>query len=195
MNIKVKKLNVNDIQSNSVVVIHGKRDTGKTILMKDLLNKKQDIINGVILSAENHENVDNLLNDFTEIQTTNDKSYLVLDDIYLNNKEDNEKQNKINELITNNRSYVILTYQYPYQYVLNKYSKIDWVFLFKENNVNGKKRLYDFYGTKIFPNFDVFSDIMNNCTSNHECLVIHLSSQSDNMEDKIFFYKANSNHQ
>ena len=41
MEIQLKKFDTNKITSDKVVVLIGKRNTGKSIIVKDLLNKHQ----------------------------------------------------------------------------------------------------------------------------------------------------------
>jgi hypothetical protein len=42
----------------------------------------------------------------------------------------------------------------------------------------------------MFPSFDMFSQVMDQCTENYECLVIHNNAKSNNLEDQVFWYKA-----
>ena len=42
----------------------------------------------------------------------------------------------------------------------------------------------------MFPTFDVFNQVMNQCTENYECLVIDNKTQSNNINDNVYWYKA-----
>ena len=42
----------------------------------------------------------------------------------------------------------------------------------------------------MFPNFDSFCQVMDQCTENYECLVIDNTSASNKIEDLVFWYKA-----
>ena len=42
----------------------------------------------------------------------------------------------------------------------------------------------------MFPTFDVFNQVMNQCTENFECLVIDNKVQLNNISDIVFWYKA-----
>lgn len=46
----------------------------------------------------------------------------------------------------------------------------------------------------MFPTFDVFNQVMNQCTENYECLVIDNKVQSNNIADIVFWYKAEDPH-
>jgi len=42
----------------------------------------------------------------------------------------------------------------------------------------------------MFPTFDMFCQFMDQCTENYECLVITNSTQSNKLDDQVFWYKA-----
>jgi len=42
----------------------------------------------------------------------------------------------------------------------------------------------------MFPSFEVFNQVMTQTTENYECLVIDNKSQSNKLEDQVFWYKA-----
>ena len=44
----------------------------------------------------------------------------------------------------------------------------------------------------MFPTFESFCQVMDQCTENYECLVINNNSNSNKLHDQIFWYKANS---
>jgi hypothetical protein len=64
------------------------------------------------------------------------------------------------------------------------------VFILRENIVSNRKRIYDSYAG-MFPSFEVFCQVMDQCTENFECLVIHNNAKSNKLEDQVFWYKAN----
>ena len=43
MNLELRKFDMNDIKDDKVVVLIGKRDTGKSFLCKDILYRHKDI--------------------------------------------------------------------------------------------------------------------------------------------------------
>ena len=49
MNIQFKKFNMTDIKDDKVIVLIGKRDTGKSFLVKDLLYYHQSIPIGTVI--------------------------------------------------------------------------------------------------------------------------------------------------
>ena len=42
----------------------------------------------------------------------------------------------------------------------------------------------------MFPTFESFCQVMDQCTENYECLVIANNARSNKLEDQIFWYKA-----
>ena len=42
----------------------------------------------------------------------------------------------------------------------------------------------------MFPTFDAFCQVLDNCTENFECLVIDNTVRSNKIEDMVFWYKA-----
>ena len=42
----------------------------------------------------------------------------------------------------------------------------------------------------MFPTFESFCQVMDQCTENYECLVINNNSKSNKLTDQIFWYKA-----
>ena len=43
----------------------------------------------------------------------------------------------------------------------------------------------------MFPSFEMFCQIMDQCTENYECLVINNNAKSNKLTDQVFWYKAN----
>ena len=68
-------------------------------------------------------------------------------------------------------------------------SNFDFVFLLGEDFINNRKKLYEHYAG-MFPNFEMFCQVMDHCTENYECLVIHNNAKSNKLEDQVFWYKA-----
>lgn len=81
--------------------------------------------------------------------------------------------------------------QYPLGITPELRSNIDYVFVFNEPSIKNRKKIYDDYAGMI-PSFDHFCNILDSCTQNHECLVIKTSSNSTDLKEQIFWYKAES---
>ena len=44
----------------------------------------------------------------------------------------------------------------------------------------------------MFPTFEMFCQVMDQCTENYECLVINNNSKSNKLQDQVFWYKADA---
>jgi len=117
--------------------------------------------------------------------------FIVLDDM-LHDAQNWKKEKTIKSIFFNGRHYnilFILTMQYPLGITPELRSNIDYVFVFNEPSIKNRKKIYDDYAGMI-SSFDFFCNILDSCTQNHECLVIKTSSNSTDLKDQIFWYKA-----
>jgi len=81
--------------------------------------------------------------------------------------------------------------QYPLGIPPNLRTNIDFIFILRENIVANRKRIYDNYAG-MFPTFEVFCQVMDQCTENYECLVIDNTTKSNQLNDTVFWYKADT---
>ena len=222
-NLQLKKFEMSSIHDDKVVVLIGKRETGKSFLVRDLLYYHQDIPIGTVLSGTEAANqfysnifpklfihgeynsgvvsnylkrqkmVVNMMNrDAEEGNITNidPRAVLILDDCLYDNSW--TKEVTIRSLFMNGRHYktmFVITMQYALGVPPNLRTNIDYVFILRENYVSNRKRLYEHYAG-MFPTFEIFCQVMDQCTENYECLVIHNNAKSNRLEDQVFWYKA-----
>ena len=66
---------------------------------------------------------------------------------------------------------------------------IDYVFILREPYIANRKRIYENYAG-MFPTFESFCQVMDQCTENYECLVINNNAKSNKLTDQVFWYKA-----
>lgn len=121
--------------------------------------------------------------------------FIVLDDM-LHEAQNWKKEKTIKNIFFNGRHFnflFILTMQYPLGITPELRSNIDYVFVFNEPSIKNRKKIYDDYGSCL-PTFDYFCNILDACTQNHECLVIKTSTNSTDIRDQIFWYKAEAHH-
>jgi hypothetical protein len=223
MRLELKKFDPSKIKSDSVVVFIGKRNTGKSYCMKDILSYHRDVPIGVVVSPTERANgyfekfipkmliydeleektVSTFLN--RQINITNDRkkemakhgsslidprAFLILDDCMYNKSAMTDKN--IRCIFMNGRHYKIfflITMQHGLGLPPDLRSNIDYVFIFRNNIVNEREKIYKHYAG-MFPTFDAFNQVMNQCTENFECLVIDNKVQTNNITDNVFWYKA-----
>lgn len=75
---------------------------------------------------------------------------------------------------------------------------IDYVFILRENIISNRRRIYDQYAHNIFPEFEVFSQFLNEVFNMHPtnykqweaCIVLDNTTDSTNIEDRVFHFTA-----
>lgn len=222
--LTLRKFDITSISSDKTVVLVGKRDTGKSFLVRDLLYYHRDTPLGTVISPTESAN-----NFYTPIvpsifiyeeyssdtvarfvqrqkiitkkirkqqklygsSNIDPRAFIILDDCLYDAKSWTSDTN-IKLLFLNGRHYkalFLITMQYPLGIPPALRSNVDYAFILRENNLGNRKRLYDNFAGMI-PSFDYFCQIMDQCTENYECLVIHVSARSNRLSDQIFWYKA-----
>ena len=206
-----------------VIVLIGRRDTGKSYLVRDLLYYHQDIPIGTVISGTEagngfysehvpklfiHEEynsaiVENILKRQRSVlkqvkkemaaykrSTIDPRTFVILDDCLYDNKWAKDKMMRL--MFMNGRHWkimLIITMQYPLGVPPNLRTNIDYVFILREPYITNRKRIFENYAG-MFPTFESFCQVMDQCTEHYECLVINNNSKSNKLQDQIFWYKA-----
>jgi len=217
MNISIRKFDMKKIGDEKIVIVLGRRGSGKSIITKDILFHKNYIPAGTVISpTENansfykkfvprmfihHEYDESITRNFMKRQkkmrklinngeNIDDRAYLIFDDCLYDNAW--KKDKNILEIFLNGRHWHVfycLLLQFPLGIAPNLRSNIDFVFIFRENVLSNRKRIFDHYAG-CFGDFNLFCEVMDQCTQNYECLVIDYTTQSNKLEDQIYWYKA-----
>ena len=227
MNIQLKKFDMTNIKDDKVVVLIGKRETGKSFLVKDLLYYHQSIPIGTVISGTESANsfysdiipslfihdeyTPDLIHNVVKRQKlvvkkykrdlansghsrVDPRAFLILDDCLYDKSW--IKDTNIRTLFMNGRHYnmmFIITMQFALGIPPNLRTNVDYVFILRETYVSNRKRLYEHY-CGMFPSFEMFCQVMDQCTENFECLVINNNAKSNKLEDQVFWYKASPHH-
>jgi len=229
MTLELKKFDMKRIRftakdtNGPVVVLIGRRDTGKSFLVRDLLYYHQDIPIGTVISGTEAGNgfyashvpklfihdeyntviIENILKRQKAVikQMNKEKSiykksnidprtFCILDDCIYDSSWSKEKMMRL--LFMNGRHWkimLVITMQYPLGIPPNLRTNIDYVFILREPYIANRRRIWENYAG-MFPNYESFAQVMDQCTENYECLVIDNNSKSNNLQDQIFWYKA-----
>jgi hypothetical protein len=229
MTLELKKFNMRDISfrpnenKGPVIVLIGRRDTGKSFLVRDLLYYQQDIPVGTVISGTEAGNsfysehipklfihdeyntsiIENILKRqktcmkqvMKEMQTykksnIDPRTFVILDDCLYDSSWSKDKLMRL--LFMNGRHWkilLIITMQYPLGIPPNLRTNIDYVFILREPYINNRKKIYENYAG-MFPTFESFCQVMDQCTENYECLVINNNAKSNKLTEQIFWYKA-----
>ena len=229
MTLELKKFDMRKISfkpdenKGPVIVLIGRRDTGKSYLVRDVLYYHQDIPIGTVISGTEAGNgfysehipklfihdeynsaiIENILKrqkhalkqvkrELAAYKKTkiDPMAFTILDDCLFDNSWTKDKMMRL--LFMNGRHWkimLIITMQYPLGIPPNLRTNIDYVFILREPYIANRKRIYENYAG-MFPTFESFCQVMDQCTENFECLVIDNNVKSNKLHDQIFWYKA-----
>jgi hypothetical protein len=231
--LKLKKFDMKNIPEDAVCVFIGRRRTGKSTLVRDLLYHHQRIPVGCVISGTEESNSfyssivpplfihgeynPVIIDKYVKRQklvtgriqqqnaggavtagghrviTNNSidpRSFLILDDCLYDDSWIHDKN--IRYLFLNGRHqkvFFLITMQYPLGIPPMLRTNVDYAFIMREPYSSNRKRIYENFGS-VFPTFEFFCQIMDQCTQNYECLVITNNTQSNKLEDAVFWYKA-----
>lgn len=223
MRLHLRKFDMTSIPADKVVVFIGKRETGKSFLVRDLMYNHRDLPIGTVISPTESANrffghmvppvfihdeytertLDNVVRRQQMVIQQMEKqketygscgidprAFLLLDDCLYDSTWTKDRNMRF--LFMNGRHVkcmVIITMQTPLGIPPSLRQQIDYVFILRENIINNRKRIYDNYAG-MFPSLDIFSQVMDQCTENYECLVINNNAKSNKLTDQVFWYKA-----
>ena len=231
MTLELKKFDMKSISfkpnenKGPVVVLIGKRDTGKSFLVRDLLFYQQEIPIGTVISGTEEGNgfyakmvpklfvhneyntaiIENILKRQRTVlkqikkemetykrSTIDPRAFVILDDCLYDATWTRDKMMRL--LFMNGRHWkvmLVITMQYPLGIPPTLRTNIDYVFILRENYIANRKRIYENYAG-MFPTFESFCQVMDQCTENYECLVINNNAKSNKLQDQVFWYKADA---
>ncbi len=222
-NFTIQKFDMNRITGNPVVVFIGKRNTGKSFCVRDLLYHKRDIPIARVISGTDHANPfyskftppifvssefsDDTVSKFVKRQqdisakqkqlgfeNIDNRGLLILDDLMFDKGAWVNSRNIAN-VFCNGRHYGI-NFIITLQFCLGIPPTL-------RNNVDYififrearmvERKKLYEHWATIIPTFEMFCELMDSCTNDYGCLVIDNASRSSRLEDNVFYYKAQDN--
>lgn len=228
MNFNIRRFNMEvikercaiDSHKSPMILLIGKKDTGKSFLVRDILHHTQDcypigtVISGTEVANEffQHMVPSKLIHDkykpeivinvvkrqlalkqqrnHTKSTTMDPRAFLILDDCLF---DDSWIRQESTRYVFMNGRHVDLTTMITMQYPLGVPPSLrtNVDFVFiLRENIIGNRKRIYENYAGMFPTFDMFCQFMDQCTENYECLVICNSSSSNKLEDQVFWYKA-----
>ena len=229
--LELSKFNMNKISfkpnenKGPVIVLIGRRDTGKSYLVRDLLYHHQDIPIGTVISGTEagngfycqhvpklfiHEEyniaiIENILKRQKQVlkqvkkeieqykkSNIDPRAFVILDDCLYDASWTRDKLMRL--LFMNGRHWkimLIITMQYPLGIPPNLRTNIDFVFILREPYIKNRRIIHENYAG-MFPTFESFAQIMDQCTENYECLVINNNAKTNKLQEQIYWYKADT---
>ena len=202
--------------ASPVICIIGKRNTGKSEVIRSLLYYNKNIPSGIVISPTEmgnkfygsfcpdsfiHHHFDpELLGRIMTRQRRHVSKYgkifknnlfMILDDCMYDSKEVCGNKH-IKEIFRNGRHFqitIVVTAQYVMDLPVALRSNIDYVFCMRENNVANIERLYrSFFG--IFPTKYSFSQAFSTVTENYGSIVCDNLSRSNKIDECVYWFRA-----
>ena len=217
--INIKEFDLSKMKRDATVCVIGPRRTGKSYLTRDIMYHHQNIPAGVVLSGtekvdpffkkfipnsyifEKYDQnyVQNLISSREEIiskkdgrKDPSDNIFFIMDDM-ISQCEDWKNDKTIKELFLNGRHYnilFILTMQYIKSIGPMLRGNFDYVFLFKNKSQEERLKIFQSFVSSVIPSKNDFYKIFDVLTKDHCCMVIDFTTESNSIEDSIFWYKA-----
>lgn len=217
-NVSLKMFDIKKMPRNSTVLIYGKRRSGKSVLVKNIMYKHRDIPRGVVVSQsegtspfyqkfipssyifDKYEST-TMGRIFSQQQALVKKEggpapsnnfFIIMDDV-LADVSSWKKDETINNAMFNGRHvnlFFVIVMQYCLALPPAIRSNFDYVFIFKDIIPANRRRLYENFAG-IIPSFAIFNKVMDAVTDDHGCLVIELCGNSNSWTDCVYWLKAN----
>ena len=152
-----------------------------TAIIENILKRQKSVLRQIRKEMETYKR-----------STIDPRTFVILDDCLYDASWTKDKMMRL--LFMNGRHWkimLIITMQYPLGVPPNLRTNIDYVFILREPYIANRKRIFDNYAG-MFPTFESFCQVMDQCTENYECLVINNTSKSNKITDQVFWYKADS---
>ena len=223
LNVGIRKFDMKMIPQDAVCVFIGRRRTGKSTLVRDLLFHHQEMPLGTVISGTEESNdfykklipplfihgdyspviianfckrqkliMAKVMKELKETgqQRTDPRAFLIMDDCLYDDSWLHDRN--IRYLFLNGRwlkVFFLITMQYPLGIPPMLRTNVDYCFILREPYQTNRKRIFENFGSA-FPSFEFFCQVMDQCTQNYECIVVNNNTQSNKLEDTVFWYKA-----
>lgn len=214
--IVIQQFDINSMPKNSFCYIVAKRASGKSTLIKSILNNFYTIKNGIIISPnekmaipKSYSHIISNHNIYYQYDThivnkllykqeklikekginNNTNSLIVFDDCIASHSF-NSIDNNRDKLFFNNKQYNLLTIlntQIPINFTFNMIDNIDYIFLGSEDIFSNRSKIYK-YLCGFIPNYDMFNMIFRDLTKNFGFMVIDNKNKNKSLSERIFWY-------
>lgn len=214
--IDIKYFDPRVIKDGAVILAIGRRGTGKSTLIADLLSYKRDIKRGVCVSATeranefwgkhipkcfiHYEYTDAVLEQLFDMQKKIknatgevEPAFCVLDDVLYDRAFVKSKQAR--QLLMNGRHdkiTTIISCQYLMDLAPALRAQVDYVVALREPIRANREKLWLYFAGQ-FPTFAAFDEVFQACTEGNECIVLDQSCLSYKLSDAVYFYRATPN--
>ena len=214
--LDIRRFDPSKIKPHRIAICIGKRGTGKSVLIKDIMyNVRRGLHYGIAMTPT-HESAESFKTYMPDSSVYTDyrvevlermlaaqrarshehgmeklrNLFLVLDDCMYDKSVMAGKA--IRDLFMNGRHYkvfFIAAVQYLMDLSPALRTQVDYCFALRENVIANRERLYKFF-FGVFERFEDFARVLDACTANFECMVIDNTVQSNDISDCVFWFKA-----
>ena len=215
MKLKLHKFDMSKIAPDATIMVVGKRRTGKSTLIRDILRSmvgKLDFGIAMCGSEDTGKAMAEYIppsciyDDFSpaaldvllRVQQRGVASgtckpvYLVMDDTMYDKQTLKSKNMRM--LFMNGRHrkiFFLCAVQYLMDIPPDIRTNVDYLFVLKENVLSNREKLHkQFFG--MFAEYKDFSVVMNSCTSGFQCMVLDNTARSNDPSDCVFWYQADA---
>ena len=211
--IRVRKFDPSTIKESRIIFIIGKRHTGKSVLMKDILYHmpRPDFVlamaptedtlkvfrtflpESCVFDHFSQEKLERTVTLQRELVNRGKKRtvLILLDDCLY--QKGILKSNAMRSIFFNGRHdhiSLICAAQYMMEVDVSLRTNIDYIFTMRENILTNRQKLYKYYFGQ-FPRFDDFDKVMTACTQDYRALVLDGTiSTMTTPTDSVMWYKG-----
>ena len=220
MKLKLRKFDISKVRDDAVIIMLGKRNTGKSFLCKDLLSYHSDVPTGLVISGTESSNrfysdifpplfiydeykpdiVSNIVARQKKVikknmaaragQEVDPRMVFIMDDCLYDDSW--VRDVNIRSIFMNGRHMKIM-FIFTMQYPLGvpPVLRANIDYVFiLREQIVSNRKRIYDNYCGMLPSFDIFCTVLDNTTENYECLVVDNTSRSNKIEDQIFFYRA-----
>lgn len=212
MTLRIKKFDPRTIRGPRIFFILGKRNTGKSCLMRDLLYHmprpdfvlamaptedtldmfREFIPEGCIFDHFSQNKLDQTVEVQRELVNRGKKRsvLIILDDCLY--QKGVLKSTTMRNIFFNGRHdniSLMCAAQYMMDIDVSLRTNIDYIFTMRENILTNRQKLYKYYFGQ-FSKFDEFDKVMTACTQDYKTLVLDGTVSSTTASDSVMWYKA-----
>jgi hypothetical protein len=183
------------------------QNTGKTTMVRDLLWHHQDLsaASAIVGVIDEHPRMQTLMGDdhvsdeysaermaaiVEQHRATGGPTVILLDNcLYESAVFDDPVMRDLFEIAETTQTCVLITMLYAMGIPQRMLNRVGRVCLFREKISANRRRLYQCYATWI-PEFDIFCQVLDQCTDDYGCLVLDTRADDLPWEDRIAWAKA-----
>lgn len=211
--LDVRYFDPRKMRPGAVVLVVGRRGSGKSTLCADLLSYQRALKRGICVSATEKANPywvkhvprcfiyeqysDSVLQGLFAMQqrckdTTGvmEGAFCVLDDLLYDKSFARSKE--VRRVLMNGRHcglFTLITCQYLVDVGPDLRANVDYVFCLRDPIRANREKVYTHFAGQ-FKSFEAFDQVMVACTEGNECIVLDQGCLSYNLSDSVFFYRA-----